>query len=115
MKIKFAALLILISWSTTIVFGDATFWKDEAGMSENHSKQERSFLRGDKQVNSIRRRTLRLNENAFKDVLEIDKAEIDLPLPQGGFSRVKIEKTSLLSTELMAHYPEIKTWRVRGG
>jgi len=79
-------------------------------------------------LTALKRRSLSLDENSLKQRLffseEIQKArlggaktpqnEIDLPLPNGGYVRVHVIDSPILSVELSASHPDIKTWRVVG-
>lgn len=79
-------------------------------------------------INILKRRSLSLDESSLKQRLfSSDKTlrarlggvknsqkEIDLPLPNGDFVRVSVIDSPILSAELAASHPEIKTWRIVG-
>lgn len=80
----------------------------------------------------LKRRKLSLDENSLKALLlgntRLDDAqdlaykgrvkkspiEISLPLPDGSFISVSAKATSVLSDDVAARHPEIKTWHVVG-
>ncbi len=112
-----------------------SFWQDiEENLSSTAQqiKQLKSrSLQLDKQP--LKQRTLSLDENSFRQLLfsangsslnarsfrskksqAVPQIEIDLPLPNGEFVRVKAMDSSVLSEELSLSHPDIKTWRVVG-
>ena len=76
----------------------------------------------------IKKRNLRLNENGLREYLtaEFEKdvsnsiaarpiqKQIDLPLPNDDFVRVKVIDSDILSKEMQERYPDIHTWKVQG-
>ena len=127
---KIASLVGLLvctsAFSTPIQSSQQPFWQDIEGKVES---QNRSLV-GDK--NPLKQRELSLDENRFRELLfasgsnksarsfrskqaeEKPQLEINLPLPNGGFVRVKAINSPILSEELELSHPEIKTWRVVG-
>jgi hypothetical protein len=70
-------------------------------------------------------RVLRLNHEALKQLLSRapmeftpaarqSKVEMSLPTPDGAFTRFRIVESPIMSEELAAQYPEIKTYRGQG-
>jgi hypothetical protein len=70
-------------------------------------------------------RVLRLNREALKQLLsrapleftpaaQQSKVEMSLPLPDRGFARFRIVESPIMSEQLAAQYPEIKTYRGQG-
>ena len=80
------------------------------------------------QSTQIKKRNLRLNETGLKEYLTAElkqdvsgslaakptQKQIELPLPNDEFVRVKVIDTSILSKEMMDRYPDIHTWKVKG-
>jgi len=76
----------------------------------------------------IKKRNLRLNETGLREYLtaEFEKdvsdsiavrpiqKQIDLPLPNDEFVRVKVIDSDVLSKEMQERYPDIHTWEVQG-
>lgn len=120
-----------------------SFWQDIGATSssvEQQINQLKQFkqskklkyrsLQLDKQP--LKKRTLSLDESSLRHILSTDSAsfsarsfrskqakinpqiEIDLPLPNGEFVRVKAIDSPVLSEKLALSHPEIKTWRVVG-
>jgi hypothetical protein len=102
-------------------------WQDIQGSQEVVYKQKRvKSLSLD--VDALNRRTLSLDESSLKQYLfstnKISRArsskveplskKIDLPLPNGHYVRVSVIDSPVLSVELSASHPDIKTWRVVG-
>lgn len=82
-------------------------------------------LTGQRQIVPQKYRTLRLDVDALRKVLGSAPAEfsreartqetiLTLPLPDGGFSRFRIEDSPIMHPDLAARYPEIKTYRGQG-
>jgi len=79
-------------------------------------------------LHTLKRRSLSLDEEELKQRLfastntlrvRITKSktahkEIDLPLPNGSFVRVRAIDSPILSPEVAANHPDIRTWRVVG-
>jgi len=100
---------------------DLSVWQDELYEPQLRSKGFSTSV-------PIKQRRLSLNENGLKGllakenhsislrskVLSPELIEIDLPLPNGSFERVKVSESSVLSAEVTAQYPNIKTWQVVG-
>ncbi|WP_299876625.1 immunoglobulin-like domain-containing protein [uncultured Cocleimonas sp.] len=60
-------------------------------------------------------KNIKANESSNNsNVVAETSVEIDLPLPDGSFVKVKAFNSPILSKELAEKYPEIKTWRVVG-
>ena len=125
-----ASLLIYTSvFATPSQLNQQSFWQD---IEKSVGPQFRSLTEG---KNPLKQRDLSLDENSFKQLLfsssvestkistrsfrsknaeKIPPIEINLPLPKGGFVRVKVSEAPVLSNELALSHPEIKTWRVIG-
>ena len=70
-------------------------------------------------------RTLELNKSALIDVLasaplessgpmEMTGAELQIPLPSGGFGRFRIQESPIMEPKLAAKFPELKTYVGQG-
>lgn len=100
---------------------DTSVWQD---LQINTKSQQRNIST----VEAIKKRTLILDETRLKNILLLSKdsnfvlrpanktesIEIDVPLPDGGFARVKVINSPILAPELAERYPDIKTWAVKG-
>ena len=100
-------------------------WQDV--VAPNAQLQYRSLNPIASNEQGFKRRSLNLNESEFKQRIGFNKligqgslnaksaaTEIDLPLPNGGFARVRVIESPILSPEQAKNHPEIKTWRVEG-
>ena len=127
MKIIAAAIgLVLCSSAYSTSPKPLSVWQDVSLESQLASRELVS--RGFNNHAPIKKRTLSLNEKGLKDLLikesqssslrsrtlDLEPTEVDFPLPDGSFARVKISESSILSTEITAQYPNIKTWHVVG-
>ncbi len=78
-------------------------------------------------ADSLKSRSLKLDEDRLKEILfgnnnllsktnsaKQPQTKIDLPLPKGGFVRVRAIPSSILSAKIALQHPEIRTWRVEG-
>ncbi len=61
-------------------------------------------------------RLLSLDETSLAYLLNSANTapELDLPLPTGGFARVRLLAEEMLAPEIAAQHPHLKTWRVEG-
>ena len=112
-----------------------SFWQDIEESAPSITQQIKQLKSRDLQFDKqpLKKRTLSLDESSFRQLLfSADSAsfsarssrskqaqaapqiEIDLPLPNGEFVRVKAIDSPVLSAELALTHPEIKTWRVEG-
>ena len=126
MKIIAAAIgLVLCSSAYSTNPTQLPVWQDvQESLLASKELRSRSFGTGA----LIKKRTLSLNEKDLKGLLvkdnqspssrlkalSLEPKEIDLPLPNGSFVRVKVSESSTLSAEITAQYPNIKTWNVVG-
>ncbi len=122
---KIAMLVGLIACTNTFSIPlQSSLWHD---IEEQSHQQIRESRKAGEDVKSLlKRRSLRLDESMLKQYLfakkkisrsfnsEPESLEINLPLPNGSFVRVSVTDSPILSEELAARYPEIKTWRVVG-
>ena len=123
----------LVSYSVFASPLPNSLWHDVAGdfLSQPQSQRQLKTLSNDEISQKslqqpLKRRTLTLNERGLRKVLSTRKpksrsskatnfqTEIELPLPNGKFTRLKVFDSPILSPEIAAQYPEIKTWRVQG-
>jgi len=103
-------------------------WQDiEASISAIANVQNKQKVTPDSPKSSLKKfRSLSLNESLFKNQLtksgtsqfiskKVDAVDsISIPLPDGKFIRVALEKTHVLPPQLAAKYPKINTWKVTG-
>ncbi len=122
---KIAILVGLIACTNTFSAPlQNLLWHD---LEEQPLQQIRESRKADDNIkNLLKRRSLRLDESTLKQYLFIKKKQsrslnsettpldINLPLPHGGFVRVSVTESPILSDELAARYPEIKTWSIVG-
>ncbi len=117
-------IVILLSlFVSTSTFADPAsnlLWHDVGEDSLLQAKSQRLLQK------PLKKRTLTLNEGGLRELLSAKKAksrssqainfqtEIELPLPNGKFTRLKVFNSPILSPDIAAQYPEIKTWRVQG-
>lgn len=52
-------------------------------------------------------------KNAAKPTTKVTAKTISIPLPAGGFARVNIVPSDVMSPELARQHPQIKTWRIQ--
>ncbi len=124
---KIAMLVGLIACTNTFSTPmQDSVWHDVEVKEQSH-QQSRETRAADGSVKRLlKRRSLRLDESTLKHRLftkkkssrslnsESSSLEINLPLPNGSFVRVSVTDSPILSNELAARYPEIKTWSVVG-
>ncbi|MCF6191198.1 MAG: DUF5011 domain-containing protein [Cocleimonas sp.] len=112
-----------------------SFWEDvdESAASPVQQIKQLKFRSLQVEKQPLKKRTLNLDESSFRQFLfsagnaklsvrsfrskqaqATPELEVDLPLPNGKFVRVKAIDSSVLSEELALTHPEIKTWRVVG-
>ncbi|HHL19505.1 MAG TPA: hypothetical protein ENJ33_07200 [Thiothrix sp.] len=121
---RLIVLLISFFWGA-LAWASASFWHDKVTKSANLVSDTTVLT----QESTHHARTLFLNETAFKTLLETapmeglnltenDKQEgrltIDLPLPDGGFSTLYVEESSVMAPALAEKFPNIRTWKVFG-
>ncbi len=117
---KILLLSLFVSTSTFASPASNSLWHDVGEDSLLQAKSQRLSQK------PLKRRTLTLNEQGLRELLSAKKAksrssqaisfqtEIELPLPNGKFTRLKVFNSPILSPDIAAQYPEIKTWRVQG-
>ena len=101
---------------------------EETSVWQDYQESAQSQLRGLSSKGAIKQRALILDVELFRNQLSVaknnqlssrtinpaPKVEIDLPLPNGDFVRVKVIDSPILSPEMTARYPDIRTWKVVG-
>jgi len=119
---KLLIVIGLLACSNVFSSPSKSFWQDVANQSIV------SQLRG---VNEpvLTKRLLSLDEQQLKgllfgnDSLDIGarkisgleyQPELELPLPDGSFVRLRATDSPILPPQLAEQYPDIRTWRVRG-
>ena len=122
---KLAFVIGLLSCSS--LFADPTI-KSSSALWQDIAKEQKLQQRVGGEL-EIKARSLILNESGLKQLLtgsnpqstaarkiesEAYKPEIELPLPDGSFIRLRAISSPILSPEVAEQYPEIKTWRVQG-
>ena len=122
---KLAIVIGLIACTSTfanpVINSSSALWQDIA--------PEVNLQGRDDDLERIKSRSLVLNESGLKQLLtgsniqgsssrQVDSSdyqpEVELPLPDGGFIRLKAIESPMLSPEIAEQYPEIKTWKVQG-
>lgn len=97
------ALFCALSFYASATFADTALWQDI---------QARATA-----TEPLQQRLLTLDENQLQTLLNnagTDAAELSLPLPQGGFTRVRLIPVEILAPDVAARHPELQTWRVEG-
>lgn len=119
---KIAVVIGLLACSSAFSNPSKTFWQDADNGVELQFRQLSSINK-----QTLKKRSLSLDETSLKELLtgnkklasrslseKIHQSEIDLPLPDGGFVRVRVTDSPILSPQIAAQYPDIKTWSVQG-
>ena len=101
---------------------------EETSVWQDYQDSTQSQLRGLSSKGAIKQRSLILDVETFRNQLIVAKnnqlsfrtvnpahqVEIDLPLPNSDFVRVKVIDSPILSPEMAERYPDIRTWSVVG-
>ena len=117
-------ILTLGILSCTSVFSNP----QEQSVWQDYEVSAQTQLRGISAKDTVKQRTLILDAALFRSQLSVASnkqlsaratspqptVEIDLPLPNGGFVRVKATDSPILSPEMSERYPDIRTWSVVG-
>ncbi len=122
---KIVALISLLSFTSAFSEPSSNlYWQDA-----QESVQQLQYKSINKDIGkALKSRILNLDEERLKQSLQGStkvlssrslnakppQIEIDLPLPNGKFVRVRAIDSPILSIELATSYPDIKTWRVIG-
>ncbi|MEE9304344.1 MAG: immunoglobulin-like domain-containing protein [Thiotrichaceae bacterium] len=125
MKKVIVLIGLVVCTNTFSAYAQDGIWQDVKETSHQQTKERHAHSKGEK---ILKRRSLNLDETTLKQYLYTQKSarstsslnsessqlELDLPLPNGSLVRVHTIESPILSAELAAIHPEIKTWRVVG-